>query len=125
MKILPQQVENVSVDGRTRRAVPGYDSPVEFGVMSSFAYPLENGSGEIVVSTTRLESMLGDCAVAVHPDDPRYSNLIGQRVRHPLSGKLLWIIADSFVDRDFGSGEIIFCIYFNLHDIMLISLVSS
>lgn len=50
--------------------------PVEFGVLTSFAYPLEDGSGEIVVATTRPETMLGDTAVAVHPDDPRW--VLGQ-----------------------------------------------
>ena len=61
---------------------------------------------EILVSTTRLETMLGDTAVAVHPEDPRYAHLVGRRVRHPLCHRSLPIIADSFVDRDFGSGEL-------------------
>lgn len=52
-------------------SVPGYSELVEFGVLTSFAYPLESGSGEIVVATTRPETMLGDTAVAVHPEDPR------------------------------------------------------
>lgn len=52
-------------------AVPGYDEKVKFGVLTSFAYPLEDGGGEIVVATTRPETMLGDTAVAVHPDDTR------------------------------------------------------
>ncbi len=56
---------------RTLMNVPGYSDPVEFGVLTSFAYPLEDGSGEIVVATTRPETMLGDTAVAVHPEDPR------------------------------------------------------
>ena len=51
--------------------MPGYAEPVEVGVLTSFAYPLEDGSGEIVVATTRPETMLGDTAVAVHPDDNR------------------------------------------------------
>lgn len=53
--------------------VPGYAEPVEFGVLISFAYPLEGAgdAGEVVVATTRVETMLGDTAVAVHPDDPR------------------------------------------------------
>ena len=50
--------------------------------------------------------MLGDTAVAVHPEDPRYAHLVGRRVRHPLCHRSLPIIADSFVDRDFGSGEL-------------------
>ena len=51
--------------------MPGYSDQVEVGVLTSFAYPLEDGSGEIVVATTRPETMLGDTAVAVHPDDDR------------------------------------------------------
>ena len=53
-------------------SVPGYKEQVEVGVLTSFAYLLEDGSGEIVVATTRPETMLGDTAVAVHPDDARY-----------------------------------------------------
>jgi valyl-tRNA synthetase len=64
-------VEYVELDGRTQLRVPGYADTVEFGAISSFAYPLEGGEGEIVVATTRIETMLGDTAVAVHPDDPR------------------------------------------------------
>ena len=52
--------------------MPGYKEQVEVGVLTSFAYPLEDGTGEIVVATTRPETMLGDTAVAVHPDDDRY-----------------------------------------------------
>jgi valyl-tRNA synthetase len=59
--------------------VPGFDAPVEFGVLTSFAYPLEGGDGEIVVATTRPETMLGDTAVAVHPEDPRCGSGGGAR----------------------------------------------
>ena len=66
------QVEYVELEGRTQMHVPGYKSTVEFGAISSFAYPLADGEeGEIVVATTRIETMLGDTAVAVHPEDPR------------------------------------------------------
>ena len=57
-------------------SVPGYEEQVEVGVLTSFAYPLEDGSGQIVVATTRPETMLGDTAVAVHPDDDRYCHCI-------------------------------------------------
>jgi len=66
------QVDHLEVKGRTLVSVPGYSKQVEVGVLTSFAYPLEDGSGEIVVATTRPETMLGDTAVAVHPDDDRY-----------------------------------------------------
>lgn len=65
------QVDHLEVKGRTLVSVPGYTEQVEVGVLTSFAYPLEDGSGEIVVATTRPETMLGDTAVAVHPDDDR------------------------------------------------------
>ncbi|XP_076469865.1 valine--tRNA ligase-like [Babylonia areolata] len=100
------EVDNVTVEGRTRRQVPGYDDGVEFGVLSSFAYPVEDMDEEIVVSTTRLETMLGDTAVAVHPEDPRYAHLVGRRVRHPLCDRSLPVVADHFVDRAFGSGAV-------------------
>ncbi len=77
------------------------------GELWSFAYPLEDGSGEIVVATTRPETMLGDTAVAVHPEDPRYIGLIGKNVRHPLSGRAIPIIADAIlVDPAFGTGAV-------------------
>ena len=65
------QVEYVEVQQATHINVPGYKQPVEVGVLTSFAYKLEDGDGEIVVATTRPETMLGDTAVAVHPDDAR------------------------------------------------------
>jgi valyl-tRNA synthetase len=72
-----------------------------------FAYPLADGSGEIVVATTRPETMLGDTAVAVHPDDERYKALIGKQVRHPLLDRTFPIVADAeLVDPKFGTGAV-------------------
>ncbi len=77
------------------------------GEMWSFAYPLTDGSGEIVVATTRPETMLGDTAVAVHPDDPRYAHLVGRTVRHPFMGREVPVIADAIlVDPAFGTGAV-------------------
>ena len=70
------------------------------------AYPLEDGSGEIVVATTRPETMLGDTAVAVHPGDPRYTHLIGKCVRLPIVGRPIPIIADDYADPEKGSGAV-------------------
>jgi valyl-tRNA synthetase len=64
-------VDYEDIEPFTKLRVPGYDKPVQFGVLTSFAYRLEDGEGEIVVATTRPETMLGDTAVAVHPDDDR------------------------------------------------------
>jgi valyl-tRNA synthetase len=69
-------------------------------------YPLADGSGYIEVATTRPETMLGDTAVAVHPDDDRYKHLIGQKVKLPIIGREFEIVADDYVDMDFGSGAV-------------------
>jgi valyl-tRNA synthetase len=71
-----------------------------------FAYPLEDGSGEIVVATTRPETMLGDTAVAVHPDDERYKALVGKQVRLPIADRLIPIVADEYADPEKGSGAV-------------------
>jgi len=71
-----------------------------------FAYPLEDGSGEIVVATTRPETMLGDTAVAVHPSDERYIHLIGKAVRLPIVNRPIPIIADEYPDPEKGSGAV-------------------
>lgn len=69
-------------------------------------YPLSDGSGEVEIATTRPETMLGDTAVAVHPDDVRYQELIGKTVILPLVDKEIPIIADAYVDMDFGTGVV-------------------
>ena len=76
----------------------------ETGKLWSFAYPLADGSGELVVATTRPETMFGDTAVAVHPDDARYQAFIGKQVILPLTERTLPVIADTYVKQDFGSG---------------------
>ncbi len=69
-------------------------------------YPLTDGSGSIMIATTRPETMLGDTAVAVNPDDDRYAPLVGKTVRLPLVGREIEIIADPAIDRDFGTGAL-------------------
>jgi valyl-tRNA synthetase len=69
-------------------------------------YPLEDGGGFIHVATTRPETMLADMAVAVHPDDKRYAALVGKKVRLPISGRLIPIIADEHADPELGSGAV-------------------
>uniref|UniRef100_A0AAR2JDJ1 Valine--tRNA ligase, mitochondrial n=1 Tax=Pygocentrus nattereri TaxID=42514 RepID=A0AAR2JDJ1_PYGNA len=66
------EVDSKQLPGRTLLSVPGYEQKVEFGTMITFAYPIEGHEGEVAVSTTRPETMLGDVAIAVHPDDTRY-----------------------------------------------------
>lgn len=76
----------------------------EDGFMWHMRYPLADGSGEIVVATTRPETMLGDTAVAVHPEDERYQGLIGKQIKLPVTDRLITIIADDYVDPEFGTG---------------------
>lgn len=98
------EIDWLHFDQPRKITVPGREQPVEYGTLHSFAYPLENGDGEIVVSTTRLECLVGDTAVAVNPTDARYASLIGCRVMHPLTGKLLPVIGDERIDMNFGTG---------------------
>jgi valyl-tRNA synthetase len=79
-------------------------SEEEDGSLWHFKYPLSDGSGFLVVATTRPETMLGDTAVAVHPEDQRYKNLIGSYITLPLANREIPIIADDYVDQDFGTG---------------------
>lgn len=76
----------------------------EHGKLWHIRYPLADGSSELIVATTRPETMLGDVAVAVHPDDERYQHLIGKHIRLPLTDRIVPIIADTYVDPLFGTG---------------------
>jgi valyl-tRNA synthetase len=78
----------------------------EDGFMWHLSYPLADGSGSLTVATTRPETMLGDTAVMVHPEDERYAHLIGKTVRLPLVNREIPIIADEYVDREFGTGVV-------------------
>jgi valyl-tRNA synthetase len=79
-------------------------SKEENGHMWHMRYPRSNGVGHVVVATTRPETMLGDCAVAVHPNDERYSYLLGEFLELPLTGRKIPVIADEYVDPEFGTG---------------------
>ncbi len=79
-------------------------SEEENGHMWHIRYPRADGKGHVIVATTRPETMLGDAAVAVHPDDERYQDLIGQQIELPLTGRSIPVIADTYVDPEFGTG---------------------
>ena len=79
-------------------------SEEEGGHLWHMRYPLSNGHGALVVATTRPETLIGDCAVAVHPGDERYKHLLGEYVDLPLTGRRIPIIADEYVDPAFGTG---------------------
>ena len=80
------------------------DREEEEGRIWEIRYPFAEGNGSLVVATTRPETMLGDVAVAVHPDDERYRMQVGKFVQLPLSGRMIPIIADEYVDPEFGTG---------------------
>jgi valyl-tRNA synthetase len=86
------------------------DSEVEHreveGELVTFRYPLADGSGHVDVATTRIETMLGDTGVAVHPEDERYREVVGKAVRHPFTGEDLSIVADAAVDPSLGTGAV-------------------
>ncbi|ODU08037.1 MAG: valine--tRNA ligase [Rubrivivax sp. SCN 71-131] len=82
------------------------ESEEEDGFLWHIRYPLADGSGALVVATTRPETMLGDTAVMVHPEDERYAAFVGKQVRLPLCQRLIPVIADAYVDRAFGTGVV-------------------
>ena len=102
------EVEHIEVTKPTRLKVPGYENEILVGVMTDFAYKFKDSEEEIIIATTRPETMLGDTAVAVHPDDPRYQHLIGRELVHPfIPERKMKIIADPIlVDMKFGTGAV-------------------
>lgn len=111
---LKTAISNIEVDHKEfetpeRLNVPGHyeKKKYDFGYIWSFAYKVEDSDEEIIVSTTRPETMLGDTAVAVHPDDERYKALHGKCLIHPFNGRRIPIITDSvLVDPNFGTGAV-------------------
>lgn len=121
------EVDNKELKGKTKLKVPGYEKMIEFGVLTYFKYPIRKGSEGhsrsssksgstaqsfdghefIEVATTRPETMLGDTAVAVHPNDARYKHLVGKLAIHPfVPNRKVLIIADEEVDMEFGTGAV-------------------
>jgi valyl-tRNA synthetase len=76
------------------------------GKLYHYYYPLADGEGKVEIATTRPETMLGDTCVAVHPEDERYTELVGKKVELPLTGRTIEIVADDYVDREFGTGAV-------------------
>ncbi len=93
---------------RCRSAISDVETEyaTEQGHLWEISYPLKNEPGAIIVATTRPETIFGDVAIAVHPDDHKYSELVGKTVIVPLSGREIPIIADEYVDRNFGTGAV-------------------
>lgn len=103
------EVDNKELSGPTMMSIPGYPAKekFEFGVLVHFAYEVEGTGERIVVATTRIETMLGDTAVAIHPDDERYKHLHGKFVAHPFLDRKLPVVTDAeVVDMEFGTGAV-------------------
>ncbi|KAH3908887.1 valine--tRNA (Val) ligase [Parastagonospora nodorum] len=100
------EVDNKDIAGRTLLSVPGYERKVEFGVLTHFKYAIEGTDKFIEVATTRPETMLGDSGIAVHPKDERYKDVVGLQARHPFVDRLMPIVADEYVDPEFGTGAV-------------------
>ncbi|KAF2266081.1 valyl-tRNA synthetase [Lojkania enalia] len=103
------EVSQKELAGRTLLDVPNYDRKVEFGVITYFKYPIDGSENEFIeVATTRPETMLGDTAIAVHPEDPRYKHLLEKKAkaRHPFIDRLLPIVGDTYVEQEFGTGAV-------------------
>eukprot|EP00735_Rhodelphis_limneticus_P009289 TRINITY_DN2669_c0_g1::TRINITY_DN2669_c0_g1_i1::g.26151::m.26151 TRINITY_DN2669_c0_g1::TRINITY_DN2669_c0_g1_i1::g.26151 ORF type:complete len:1014 (+),score=388.96,sp/Q86KU2/SYVC_DICDI/52.99/0.0,tRNA-synt_1/PF00133.17/1.3e-196,Anticodon_1/PF08264.8/1e-38,tRNA-synt_1g/PF09334.6/6.3e-09,tRNA-synt_1g/PF09334.6/0.16,tRNA-synt_1g/PF09334.6/0.6,tRNA-synt_1g/PF09334.6/1.6e+02,Val_tRNA-synt_C/PF10458.4/8.2e-10,tRNA-synt_1_2/PF13603.1/1.1,tRNA-synt_1_2/PF13603.1/1.7e-06,tRNA-synt_1_2/PF13603.1/4.9e+03,tR len=103
------EVDYITIDKPIKRTVPGHEAnrKYDFGYLTEFAYKVEGSDEEIIVATTRLETMLGDTAVAVHPTDARYTHLHGKFVVHPFSDRKIPIITDGeLVDPTFGTGAV-------------------
>lgn len=101
-----ERMVNYSTKYRTSYADIEVDHKLEKGTLWQIAYPMLDRIGEIIVSTTRPETLFGDTAIAVHPDDERYKDMIGTRVMLPLTEKEIPIIADDYVDMSFGTGAV-------------------
>lgn len=101
-----ERIVNYSTKYQTSYADIEVDHKVEKGKLWHIAYPLIDKIGEIIIATTRPETMFGDVAVAVHPDDERYKDMIGKHVVLPLTGREIPIIADEYVDPKFGTGAV-------------------
>ncbi len=101
-----ERIVNYSTKYQTSYADIEVDHKEEKGTLWHIAYPMLDKIGEIVIATTRPETMFGDTAIAVHPDDGRYKDLIGTKVMLPLTNREIPIIADEYVDPTFGSGAV-------------------
>lgn len=101
------EVNQKELEGTTKLDVPGYDRKIEFGTLTYFKYQIEGSDQTIEVATTRPETMLGDTGIAVHPQDDRYKDFVGKTAQHPIvPGRKLRIVADEYVDKEFGTGAV-------------------
>ncbi|KAK6626942.1 hypothetical protein RUM44_009419 [Polyplax serrata] len=100
------EINWLNIHKKTFISVPEYEKPVKFGVIYEIAYKICGEDDEISIQTTRPETLLGDVAIAIHPDDPRYFKYKGKMVWHPFRQEKIPIISDNFVDPNKGSGVV-------------------
>lgn len=99
------EIEKIIIEDPPKRInIPNYDNPISMGYMWYFRFYFQDKNKYIDIATTRPETMLGDEAFCVHPEDERYKELIGEKVYHPLIEKYIPIIGDEMVDKNFGTG---------------------
>lgn len=100
------ECETEDIEPFTKISIPNHKYPAEFGAMWKFAYPVKDSDEKVIIATTRPETMLGDVAVAVHPDDPRYKHLHGKELVHPfIPDRKMKVITDAeLVDMNTGTG---------------------
>lgn len=100
------EVDNLEIHGKTEVAVPNYDNNVQFGIITNIAYKVVGSNEEVIIATTRPETILGDVAVAVHPNDNRYSHLRNAQLWHPFRKEPIPLIFDESADPEFGTGAV-------------------
>jgi valyl-tRNA synthetase len=102
------EVDYIDIEQPIEIEVPGHKGKYPFGYLTHFAYKVKDSDEEIVVATTRLETMLGDVAVAVNSKDPRYTHLHGKKLVHPFikDREVVVICDDELVDMNFGTGAV-------------------
>eukprot|EP00933_Yihiella_yeosuensis_P020356 TRINITY_DN1632_c0_g2_i1.p1 TRINITY_DN1632_c0_g2~~TRINITY_DN1632_c0_g2_i1.p1 ORF type:complete len:1120 (+),score=296.43 TRINITY_DN1632_c0_g2_i1:194-3361(+) len=99
------EVDHEDIPGKTLLTIPGYSGKVEVGVLCEFKYMIKGTKDSLTVATTRLETMLGDTGVSVHPDDERYKKFHGKELEHPFyPDRKMIVVADPMVDKEFGTG---------------------
>ncbi|MCL7041637.1 hypothetical protein MKW94_005671 [Papaver nudicaule] len=101
------EVDYIAIEGRTPLEVPGYTTPVEFGVLTLLAYPLKGDLGEIEVATTRMETLFGDTCIVVHHENGRYTDLHGKYAFYPFNGRRFPTVCDGLLAvQTFGTGDV-------------------
>lgn len=102
------EVDNIPIDGPTKIRVPGYEKEILFGEIYNIIYKLVDRSDQIIVSTTRPETLFGDTGVAVHPEDERYAHLRGTNAQlwHPFRNESIPLVFDECVDPSIGTGAV-------------------